>query len=156
MSSTRLRRWVLRGAASVTIVPTLVALNLSHGDPSAKFAAPVVTTSTTGALRSVEAPLTPITTTTVAPPPTTVATIPPAPRVTAPPVTTAPRVIAASSTIEERGAAALALINFPWQRLGYRVVIYFRFLFWLRLPNPVRRHVFQNRDQVLLAVLAAL
>ena len=66
-------------------------------------------------------------TTTVAPPAAVVTTVPPAaaaPPTTAPPapaVTAAP-VVTAAPTIEQRGAAALALVPFPVERTGYRMV----------------------------------
>ena len=74
--------------------------------PTATTVAPAPTTTTT---------IAPPTTTTVAPAPaTTVAPPPPAPAPAAAPP-------AAATTPEEKGARALELIDYPWQRLGYSV-----------------------------------
>lgn len=126
MASSTLRRWVARGAVSLAVVPGFVALNVAHTDaPTAPIAAPQATTSTTDA-RAIEASMDMVTTTTRAPAaPTTTSAAPVVPRVTTPPTTAAPRVVAASPapapTLQERGEQALALLDYPWQRLGYRV-----------------------------------
>src|SRR5690242_18324242 len=116
-----------RGATVVVAVgATLGVLAFGQGTHDAAVAAPPSATVAS-------------TTTTVAPaPPTTVApptTAAPRPVSTTPttarphPTTTAPvrtaRVSASSpvpsGTPEERGQQALALINYPWQQLGYTV-----------------------------------
>jgi hypothetical protein len=124
MTKPKLRRFLLGGAASLSVIPTVLGLQILHAPATTRVAeAPTRVTPTTAVEPTIEATLTPVTTTTIAPPPTTAVTAPPTTRVTSPPTTrvTAPRVVAASATVEERGAAALALINFPWQQLGYRV-----------------------------------
>jgi hypothetical protein len=129
MPSRRSLRLFVRGASlCVSLVLPLGVLTLAHAGS---------TSPVTVATRSHAAP----TTTTAAPPVTVPPTIPPTtaapkpapvttPTTARPRVTTAPRpaprAIAQASTVPsgtpaERGAQALALINYPWQTLGYQV-----------------------------------
>lgn len=125
MTFLQFRRWALRGAACLGIAPVLVTVGvINQNAPKRAFVAipQHVTTSTTAAPRAIEAAMEAVTTTTAAPVPTTIPA-PPTTHVTAPPTTTAPRAVASSqgATLQERGEAALALINYPWERLGYRI-----------------------------------
>ncbi|MDP1793887.1 MAG: hypothetical protein Q8K63_07085 [Acidimicrobiales bacterium] len=126
MSLPGLRRWVLRGGAALTVLPVAVMLRFAQSPSPERVSARPVTTTSTMSARAIEVAMDMVTTTTVAPPPTTVVTAArvTTPRVTAPPTTAAPRIASvakASLTIEERGQLALALLNYPWERLGHRV-----------------------------------
>ena len=125
MTNATFRRWALRGTASLSVVPAMLVLNVPRSTTAPELAAPfvAVTTSTTYA-RAFEVAMDPVTTTTTTPPPTPPPTVVTAPRVTAPPTTAKPRVVVAATPplfVEQRGQQALALLNYPWERLGYRI-----------------------------------
>jgi hypothetical protein len=115
----------LRAGACLTALTIAVPLFVHRtAEPSVALAAP--TTTTTAAPVVTAPPPVPETTTTSAVP---------APVVTSPPTTARPRptvttvkpaarvaqAAPATYTVEERGAQALARINYPWQRLGYTI-----------------------------------
>lgn len=127
MPNGRSLRWLARSTVVVTSLGvTSGLLAIGHGavaGPIAVAQRSHVTTSTSVAPPVTEPPTTA--------PPTTAA---PRPVVTAPPVTAAPRPVTTaaprhvahaaalpSGTPEERGQQALALINYPWQALGYTI-----------------------------------
>ena len=134
MPNRRLLRGLTHGlVVCLSLGVTSGVLALNHGSPSASASVKRThdTTSTT------EAPVTTLPPTTI--PPTTVAPAP-APTTTRPaatPTTARPRPTTTtppkpvshvskasgipSGTPEERGQQALALINYPWQQLGYTV-----------------------------------
>jgi hypothetical protein len=132
-----LRRWVNRMAAAgvVGVLLAGLAATASHGvDVSDSRRLVAFSTPTTAAAPTTSTTVAPApTTTTTAPPATTTTTAAPvrAAAVAAPaaaaakvPVKPAGPVAAAApapQTIEQRGAAALARIAYPWQKLGYSV-----------------------------------
>jgi hypothetical protein len=118
-------RWIIRVATTVLAAGSATGvLAVAHSSESTPLAAPnpVRTTTSTTAAPVV------VTSTTIAPPPTTTA----APVTTTPPTTSAPRPVTTAApapapssystqTVQERGEQALALINYPWQRLGFTI-----------------------------------
>jgi hypothetical protein len=131
------RGW--RVAAATIVVGLLVALWLpgvlgavDHPVPQAMKLGPPVPSSTTPSTPTPTAPAEPPAAgSELTPPPPT--TVPPAPGAAGPtttvttarPARNAPRATTtttATGTVESRGAAALALINYPWQRAGYSMV----------------------------------
>jgi hypothetical protein len=76
---------------------------------------------------------------TAAGPPTTVTTGPPAR--SAPKPTTTTTTTTAAGTVESRGAAALALIDYPWQRTGYSMVFAGPNANQLGLTEPSRKRI---------------
>jgi hypothetical protein len=117
-------RWIVRVAAAATAAAVAAGIfAVAHHSEPVTLAAPKAvrtTTSTTAA---------PVVVTSTTTPPTTIA----APATTAPTTTAAPRPVTtlaapapaapvyATQSVQERGAQALAVVNYPWQRLGFTI-----------------------------------
>lgn len=122
-----MRRLVL---GAIVVPGIALATNALAGSVDLSASRPVAavspSTTATSAAPSSTTTAAPTTTTTAAPPPSTTTTVAPttttvAPAPPAAPAAPAPVAAPSPSTPEEKGARALELIDYPWQRLGYSV-----------------------------------